>query len=108
MTGPAAAASMTAVNALRESGDKSLFVEMSSVSMACPALALGDTPEQARANARLIASAPELFALAAKLAAICDGLNNGNSSAEHEACKLAEQAKALIDKALPVTTKDAA
>lgn len=52
---------MTATHALREAGYESLFVEMSSRSYVCPALAFGDTQEQARANARLIAAAPELL-----------------------------------------------
>lgn len=47
-------------------------------------------------NARLIAAAPSLYSLAASLAALADGLNNGNSSAEVEAVKLAEQAAKLV------------
>ena len=48
------------------------------------------------ANARLIASAPDLYALAASLAALADGLNNGNSSAEAAAARLAETARELV------------
>lgn len=68
MTGPSAAASMTAINALREAGYGretdygKLFVEMSSKGMKCPALALGDTREEAEANARIIEAAPDLLA----------------------------------------------
>lgn len=60
------------------------------------------------ANARLIAAAPDLFRLATELANLADGLQNGNSSAEYRACQIAEEAKSLVAKALPVTTKDAA
>lgn len=48
------------------------------------------------ANARLIAVAPDLFHLAKRLAALREALENGNSSAEFEVCKLAEQAQALV------------
>jgi len=51
------------------------------------------------ANARVIAQSPILFGIVERLAAIADGLNNGNSAAEHEACRLAEQARAAIAKA---------
>lgn len=62
MTGPAAAASFIACRALKiDGGHEMLFVEISSKSMECPGIALGDTIARAVANARLIAVAPELL-----------------------------------------------
>lgn len=52
-----------------------------------------------QANAALIAQAPELFRIATELAAIADGLANGNSGAEDKACRLADEARAVIAKA---------
>ncbi|MDH0423516.1 hypothetical protein ACMFLR_18970 [Delftia tsuruhatensis] len=51
------------------------------------------------ANARLIAMSPDLFSIANRLAALSEGLNNGSSAAEHEACKLAEEARVAVAKA---------
>ena len=53
-----------------------------------------------RANAALIAQAPELFRIASRLAELSEGLNNGNSSAEEAASRLAEQAQLVVDNAL--------
>lgn len=59
-TGPAAAAAHLFVSEHKKS-PYGAFVEMSSKSMECPCIALGDTKERAEANARLIAAAPELY-----------------------------------------------
>lgn len=47
-------------------------------------------------NRRLIASSPDLYNLATRLAALKDGLANGNSSAEAAATELAFLASELI------------
>lgn len=52
-----------------------------------------------QANSTLIAQAPELLRIVSELAAISDGLANGNSSAEEKACRLAEEARLAIAKA---------
>lgn len=52
-----------------------------------------------QANSRLIACSPDLFSIVERLAALHEGLSNGNSSAELEVCKLADQARAAIAKA---------
>lgn len=56
ITGPAAAASMVATSAIRQSGFGH-FVDLASSSQECPGIALGDTKERAIANANLIAEA---------------------------------------------------
>lgn len=60
VTGPAAAASMCAVRAIKEQG-YGYCVELASIGQETPGIALGDTQERAEANARLIAAAPDLF-----------------------------------------------
>lgn len=52
-----------------------------------------------QANATLVALAPELFFIASRLAALAEGLGNGNSGAEAAAWRLAEEARAAIAKA---------
>lgn len=52
-----------------------------------------------QANANVIAQAPSLLKIAERLAAISEGLRNGNSSAEEEACRLADQAIAVVKEA---------
>lgn len=49
-----------------------------------------------QANARIIAEAPNLLRIAERLAALAEGLRNGNSAAEDEVCRLADQALASI------------
>lgn len=58
------------------------------------------------ANAQVIALAPDLFRIASRLAALAEGLSNGNSSAEEAACRLAEEARAAIAKAATPTLAD--
>ena len=53
----------------------------------------------AKADARLIAAAPELLAIVSKLALLREGLENGSSSAEHAATRLALDAVAVVAKA---------
>ena len=61
---------------------------------------------QMEANAKSIVKCvnahDELFSIASGLALILDGLTNGNSSAEFEAVRLAERARAAIAKATGV------
>ena len=52
-----------------------------------------------QANAKVIAQAPSLLKIAERLAAISEGLRNGNSAAEEAACRLADQAVAAVKKA---------
>jgi hypothetical protein len=52
-----------------------------------------------QARARMIAAAPELFAIAKRLAVIGDGLNNGSSAAEAEVSRLVDLAIAAVKKA---------
>lgn len=54
--------------------------------------------KEMRANARLIAAAPDLLVIASRLAALAEGLGNGNSGAEAAAWRLAEEAHAVITK----------
>lgn len=51
-----------------------------------------------QANAQVIAQAPSLLKIAERLAAISEGLRNGNSAAEEEACRIADQAIAVVKK----------
>ena len=51
-----------------------------------------------KSNADLFSVAPEMAKIVERLAALQDGLNNGNSAAEHEACRLAEHAAAVLAK----------
>jgi len=51
------------------------------------------------ADARLIAAAPELLAIVSKLALLREGLDNGNSSAEDAAARLAAAAASVVAKA---------
>jgi hypothetical protein len=54
---------MVAAGAIRRTeGYEVLLVELSSESMECPGIALGDTRERAVANAYLISAAPDLLA----------------------------------------------
>lgn len=53
---------------------------------------------QLSANARLIAATPGLFSIASRLAALSDGLANGNSASEFAAVELASEARAFISK----------
>lgn len=59
----------------------------------------GEWRDQAAANARLIAAAPDLLWITSRLATLAEGLGNGNSGAEAAAWRLAEEARALIAKA---------
>ena len=61
VTGPAAAAAFVAKRAMDEAGDRNHYVEMASSSSVPPAIAFGNTKEEAEANARLISAAPELL-----------------------------------------------
>jgi len=58
----------------------------------------GVTTTDRAPNARLIAQAPELHAIARKLAALAEGLENGSSAAEHAATRLALEAKDVLKK----------
>lgn len=60
ITGPAAAASMVATSAIRQSGFGH-FVDLASSSQECPGIALGDTKERAIANANLFADAGNTY-----------------------------------------------
>jgi len=51
-----------------------------------------------KADARLIAQAPALHAIARKLAALAEGLEHGSSAAEDAAARLAFEAKAVLAK----------
>jgi len=52
-----------------------------------------------QANAQLMAASPILLDIARRLAGIAEGLRNGNSSAEEYACRLADEAIAVVAKA---------
>lgn len=52
-----------------------------------------------QANARLMAAAPELLDIALRLAGLETALQNGNSAAEHEACRIATDARRVVAKA---------
>lgn len=55
-----------------------------------------------QANSRLVAVSPEMFSILQRLAALSDGLRNGNSSAEEAAGRLAEESRQLIARATGV------
>lgn len=52
-----------------------------------------------QARARAIAAMPDLLSIAARLAALHEGLANGSSAAEDAACRLAAEASKLLTKA---------
>ncbi len=58
-----------------------------------------DTLVNLQANARVIAESPYLFSIVERLAALAEGLRNGNSAAEDEVCRLADQARASVARA---------
>jgi hypothetical protein len=78
VTGPSAATAMTATLAIRNSSvcKSHPFFEVSAKCGRSPAIALGDTEEEARANARLIAAAPALLEALQNLLDHCDRLRD--------------------------------
>lgn len=59
ITGPAAAACLVAIHALQDF--RVSAIQIAAIGKQAPALAFGDTREDAEANARLIAASPELL-----------------------------------------------
>jgi hypothetical protein len=84
VTGPAAAAAMCCKFALRADlvSKDDPCIEIAASDKTAPALVFGDTLAQCEANARLIASAPELLALLVQLNDAIDRLGHGSYSLE--------------------------
>ena len=90
VTGPTAAASMVATAAIKESNYAS-FEEVCTTTKKVVAIALGANKQETRANARLIAAAPELLASCVAMLAERSG-----AAQLSDAC---HQARAVIAKA---------